>query len=103
MISRAKIPGAEKMMDSYSKIMDEAGLNPYKEQEDAQRKHFNDFITNARGGRVQGQGKFSRRYPASATGFQTYLADQTAYQLHQGKGGRMQDEQIARNAINLWG
>ena len=96
MISRAKIPGTEGIMDSYSKIMGEAGLNPDKEQEDAQRKAFNDFMVNARGGQFQGQGKFSRRYPASATGFQTYLADQTAYQLHQGKGGRSEAEKLEK-------
>ena len=94
MISRARIPGTEGIMDSYSKIMGEAGLNPDKEQEDAQRKAFNDFMVNARGGQFQGQGKFAKRYPASATGFQTYLADQTAYQLHQGKGGKLEEEQF---------
>ena len=96
MISRATIPGTEGIMDSYSKIMGEAGLNPEKEQEDAQRKAFNDFMVNARGGQFQGQGKFAKRYPASATGFQTYLADQTAYQLHQGKGGRSEAEKLEK-------
>ena len=96
MISRARIPGTEGIMGSYSKIIGEAGLDPLKEQEDAQRKAFNDFMVNARGGKIQGQGSFSKRYPASATGFQTYLADQTAYQLHQGKGGRSEAEKLEK-------
>ena len=102
-MSRYSIPGSGRIASSYSKIMDESGLDAGEEIEDAQRKVFNDFMQKAKSGQVQGQGKFSGKYEPTALGFKKYISDNAAYQLHQGAGGRMQDEQIAKNSYKLFG
>ena len=96
MISRRAMPGSEGIMNSYSRIMNERGFNPAQEQDEVQRKIFDNFMTNARQGRSQGSGKFSGKYPATAIGFQKYLADQTAYNLHQGEGGKAYYDKISK-------
>lgn len=89
-----EIPGSESLMSSYDKIVGEAGFDLRKEQEENQRKIFNDFMKNARMGKVQGRGKFSQVFPPTATGFNDFLTADAAYQLHQGPGGAMHDKKI---------
>ena len=81
-------------MNSYSKIMGEQGFDPLKEQEDTQRKIFNDFMAKANRGEIQGQGKFSQKFNPTAQGFQAFLAADAAYNLHQGQGGRAEKEKL---------
>jgi hypothetical protein len=99
--SQYTLPGSEGIMNSYSKIMGEQGFDPLNEQEDAQRKIFNDFMQKAKGGQIQGRGRFSGKYEPTAIGFQKYLAGDAAYQLDQGKGGRAYDEKIKNINWNM--
>jgi len=95
------IPGSESMVSSYNKIMGEFGLDPQKEQEDAQRKVLEDFMQKARAGQTQGKGKFAKKFAPTAHGFGEYIASDAAYNLHQGPGGKRHDEQTAKGMGKL--
>ena len=95
-LTQSYMPGSGSMANSYSRIMGELGLDPLKEQEDEQRRILNDFMEKARRGEVQGSGAFSKKFAPTAQGFAAFLGSDAAYNLSQGKGGRMQDERTAR-------
>ena len=91
---RNVIPGSEGITSMYDKIIKKSGYDPEKETEDIMQASFNKFMENAKAGRIQGSGKYAKKFAPTAMGFNEYLTADAAYNLHQGQGGRMQDEQI---------
>jgi len=86
--------------NSLSRAMAKFGINPQEEEDQAYQKMVGDFMSKAKSGGVQGQGKFSGVYQPTSEGFQKYISDDAAYQLHQGEGGKAWQDKL--NKAN-WG
>ena len=82
--------------NSLSRAMAKFGINPQEEEDQAYQKMVGDFMSKAKQGTVQGQGKFSGVYQPTSEGFQKYISDDAAYQLHQGEGGKAWKDKIAK-------